>query len=178
MNTQADHDLFGILIDPHHGRKGRPRHKPTDAMRERVRKLREGGATLPTIAAALHITEPTLALHYREQLGWRRRSIRSAAGAAAGEESMSNKVDRVRAVVLRTEPHCRVCAHAGQEVRAVTIAPIVPLDMGGRMARRNLQPVCARHIAPLAKAPALARILRRRLRQKAAEARDHKGEAQ
>ena len=81
MNTQRDRDLFGVPLDPHHGRKGRPRHKPTDAMRERVRELREGGATLPEIAAALHITEPTLALHYREQLGWRRpRANRSIEG--------------------------------------------------------------------------------------------------
>lgn len=65
-------DLFGVPLDPHFGRKGRPRHKPTDAMRQRVRELREDGATLPTIAAALHITEPTLALHYREEIGRRR----------------------------------------------------------------------------------------------------------
>lgn len=166
MNTQRAIDLFGVELDPHHGRAGRPRHKPTAEMRQRVRELRDGGATLPVIAAALHITEPTLALHYRDQVGWRRRSIRSAAGAAEGDNSMSNKVDRVRAAVLRAEPHCRICARAGQDVQAVTIAPILPLDMGGRMVRGNLQPVCARHVAPLAKSPALVRVMRKRLRER------------
>lgn len=72
-------DLFGVMIDRHHGQRGRPRHKPTEDMRRRVREMREGGATLPTIAAALHITEPTLMLHYREQLGWRQPRHKSAA---------------------------------------------------------------------------------------------------
>lgn len=68
MNAGHGLDLFGIAIDPHHGGKGRPRHKPTDAMRERVRELREAGASLPVIAAALCITAPTLMKHYRDQL--------------------------------------------------------------------------------------------------------------
>lgn len=172
MNSRHDRDLFGVPLDRHHGRAGRPRHKPTDEMRQRVRELREGGATLPEIAAALHITQPTLALHYRQEIG-RRRDRRNVSGDNVGG-SMSNKTDRVRAAVLRAEPNCRVCSRAGHEVRAVTIAPIVPIEMGGTTTRRNLQPVCARHVRPLVKAPALARILRRRLRQKAAEARVHR----
>lgn len=79
MTTLPDRDLFGVPLDRHHGRAGRPRHKPTDEMRQRVRELREGGATLPEIAAALHITHPTLALHYRAEIG-RRRPARGAAG--------------------------------------------------------------------------------------------------
>lgn len=157
-------DLLGCPIDPHFGRKGRPRHKPTDAMRQRVRELREAGATLPTIAAALHITQPTLALHYRQEIG-RRRDRRNVSGDNAGG-SMSNKTDRVRAAVLRAEPNCRVCSRAGHQVSAVTIALIVPIEMGGTATRRNLQPVCARHVAPLAKSPALVRVMRKRLRER------------
>lgn len=56
-------------------------------MRRRVHELRDGGATLPVIAAALHITEPTLVLHYRQEVGWRRRRCETAApaGPEAGE---------------------------------------------------------------------------------------------
>jgi DNA invertase Pin-like site-specific DNA recombinase len=92
MNTQADRDLFGVPLDPHHGRKGRPRHKPTEDMRRRVRELREGGATLPMIAAALHITEPTLARHYRNEIGARAaaRRARSEDATVQGNEDGRN----------------------------------------------------------------------------------------
>jgi hypothetical protein len=68
-------DLFGMPVLPPRG-MGRPRHMPTDDLRQQVRLMREGGATLPTIATALRISEPTLALHYRDQLGWRRPDLR------------------------------------------------------------------------------------------------------
>lgn len=88
---------------------------------------------------------------------------------------MSTRIDRIRGAVLRAEPFCRRCAATGADVPAVAVAPIVPIDQGGKMARRNFQPVCARHATISTRAPALARILNRRLRQKEAEARMQRG---
>lgn len=79
-----------------------------------------------------------------------------------------SKRDKVRRAILRAEPHCRICARGGEEVPAVTVAPIVAIEQGGRRSRDNLQPVCARHGQPAQRAPALARIVRRRLRMEAA----------
>ena len=80
-----------------------------------------------------------------------------------------SKADKVRRAVLRAEPHCRICAREGLSVAALTVVPIVALDQGGRALRSNLQPVCARHGAPEKRSPALARILRRRLRMEAVQ---------
>lgn len=72
-------DLFGNPIEPERGR-GRPRHIPTAAQRAQVRELRAAGAILPTIAAAIGITIPTLLVAYPEEL--RSKSKASAKRAA------------------------------------------------------------------------------------------------
>lgn len=79
--------------------------------------------------------------------------------------------DRMRAAMLRDEPHCRLCARAGADMPAVTIAPIVPIDQGGRRSRANFQPVCERHASPPNRSAVLARIMVRRLRQSERQAR-------
>ena len=127
MNTQRDRDLFGVPLDPHHGRKGRPRHKPTDAMRQWVRELRERGATLPEIAAALHITEPTLALHYRAEVGWRRRRQEST---NEGKTDMQTQETLRR---LETNEFFRVGAKAagsgaGRAARFASALALLPLE--------------------------------------------------
>lgn len=73
-------DLFGYPLDIPRRPPGRPRHVPTPELRATVRALRAEGASQPTICAALGLTEPTLRLHYHEELGsrsqaWRRHVI-------------------------------------------------------------------------------------------------------
>lgn len=83
------------------------------------------------------------------------------------------RAERVRRNILRAEPNCRLCASLGREERAEAVRPIVPVKQGGTWAKRNLQPVCRRHAGiDNSKNPALARILRRKLRQREAEARN------
>ena len=53
---------------------GRPPHQPTADQRERVAVLAAGGMSQVELSAAIGISEPTLRLHYAEQL---------TAGAAA-----------------------------------------------------------------------------------------------
>lgn len=67
--------LYALYRDEMAGwcKRGRPRHVPTPETRQRVQVLRESGATLLSIAAALNVSEPTLVLHYGGQLGCRRR---------------------------------------------------------------------------------------------------------
>ena len=127
MNTRRDRDLFGVPLDPHHGRKGRPRHKPTAEMRQRVRELRDGGASLPVIAAALRITEPTLALHYRQEVGWRRRRQEST---NEGETDMQTQETLRR---LETNEFFRVGAKAassgaGRAARLASALALLPAE--------------------------------------------------
>lgn len=82
--------------------------------------------------------------------------------------------NRMREAMLRDEPHCRLCDRAGAAVAAVTIAPIVAIDQGGRRCRANFQPVCARHAEPPQRAAVLARIIARRIRQAERQARMEK----
>lgn len=80
---------------------------------------------------------------------------------------MSSKIDRIRAVLIASEPECRLCARSGAHVPAVTVGMIIPRVQGGRIERANLQPVCARHVtAEATKSPALVRIMRKRLRER------------
>lgn len=70
-------DLFGHPVDPRRGRPGRPRHFPTPASRDLVRKMHGDGAGQSAIGAALGLTEKTLRLHYPNELdsssqAWRR----------------------------------------------------------------------------------------------------------
>lgn len=78
--------------------------------------------------------------------------------------------ERVTRNILQREPNCRPCAALGIEVPAVAVTPVVEIKQGGTWAKRNLQPVCHRHAgADNSKSPALARILRRKLRQRQIE---------
>lgn len=64
FRLEGNFDLFGEPIDPHHGCKGRPRHKPTEKNRLIIKGLQDDGATLPVIAAAIGVSIPTLYRHY------------------------------------------------------------------------------------------------------------------
>jgi 5-methylcytosine-specific restriction protein A len=50
--------------------------------------------------------------------------------------------NRIRALMLAREPHCRQCRRAGSLVRAVAVDHIVPRSAGGGDTPRNLQPLC------------------------------------
>ena len=79
--------------------------------------------------------------------------------------------EKVRRAILKAEPFCRRCGGAGAQMLAITVLPIVPIDMGGSHRRANLQPVCKHHAAQAnAMPPAQARILRRRAMQRQIEA--------
>lgn len=74
----AKRDLFGNPVDPGHGKRGRPRHMPSEITRKLVTEARAAGLSQITIAQALGITIPTLLRNYHTELGstsqlWRRR---------------------------------------------------------------------------------------------------------
>jgi hypothetical protein len=48
--------------------RGRPAHEPTDALREKVVKLRAGGHTLDYVAFKMDLSTPTLVKHYEVEL--------------------------------------------------------------------------------------------------------------
>lgn len=74
--NKFDRDLLGDPVDPRHGRKGRPRHKATDALRARVAELHALGFDQTAIGCAIGITEPTLRRHYPIELGSRSQAWR------------------------------------------------------------------------------------------------------
>ena len=57
-------DLFGDIVPPHRGRRGRPAHVPTRENRTKVACLLIAGCPVPAIARAMKITPPTLRKHY------------------------------------------------------------------------------------------------------------------
>lgn len=61
-------DLLGDPISPRWGKKGRPRHTATDALRAQVAKLHREGRSQPEISRAIGITEPTLRRHYPDEI--------------------------------------------------------------------------------------------------------------
>lgn len=86
-----------------------------------------------------------------------------------------SKANRIQRAVLKAEPACRLCAQRGAAVPATTARPIVAIDQGGALVRSNFQPLCDRHAGmDLKLNPALARILRRKLRQRLVEAGDRR----
>ena len=78
----GERDLFGGLLPvparPSAKPRGRPRHAPTQDLRDQVRTLKAAGLNHLEIAAAIGITAPTLRLNYPAELNsnslaWRRR---------------------------------------------------------------------------------------------------------
>lgn len=61
-------DLFGEPLDPRFGLAGRPRHRPTEATRVRVRELHQAGAKQDAIAKAIGLSVPTLRMNYHSEL--------------------------------------------------------------------------------------------------------------
>lgn len=70
-------DLFGDPL-PGAAKRGRPRHRPSQLLRDRVTELASEGLNQEQIAAAIGITKPTLVRNYHRELGsqstlWRQR---------------------------------------------------------------------------------------------------------
>lgn len=66
--TDHGFDMFGDPL-PGPAKRGRPRHRPSQLLRDRVAELASEGLNQEQIAAAIGITKPTLVRNYHRELG-------------------------------------------------------------------------------------------------------------
>jgi hypothetical protein len=124
------HDLFGQPIFPPRG-MGRPRHLPTAETRQRVRELRAAKATLPTIAAALAISIPTLLRNYPAELGsrsqlWKRRQIQTQNGGTTMHDQETLR--RLETNAFFSVGAKAAASGAGRAARLASALALLPIE--------------------------------------------------
>jgi hypothetical protein len=74
------------------GKRGRPRHVPTDDLRTAVRVLRSVGVACDLIARLLRIGKLNLRRYYRDELEWGHEEIKAAIGSIIVHKALDGDV--------------------------------------------------------------------------------------
>jgi AcrR family transcriptional regulator len=127
-------------------RRGRPRHEPTDQTRALVARMVGEDATVDAIAAAVQVSEPTLRLHYAQELASERpqkkfpfaadRRVAPRVGAGRPEHVPSAEQREMVEVLAATRwPQWRIAQAVGVSEPVLRACYADELETGG--ARRE-----------------------------------------